>query len=239
MHACPSAVTNVFDKTQGSILQRGINRLLGTLGAAVYSCIVIGLIYAINGGSYDNTPAKSVRQLHAVQTAVLAVWTAGTVLYRAICDTRTSAGCPIAPFTYTHIPRCRVATVVVLMALYGGFIGVNKNRHPRFAYGWTVLMLTVPVIVLEDFKEDSPWGASGWRCVSGVRGGGGAAAQEVGVGCRGGGWGLQKRWAEGAGGLGGKLEDETACVWCGACEGSGWGRVSPVGGMQMPRPAHR
>lgn len=28
--------------------------------------------------------------------------------------------------------------MAVLVSLWGGFVGANRTRHPRFAYAWTV-----------------------------------------------------------------------------------------------------
>ena len=71
----------------------------------------------------------------------------------------------------------------MLLALYGGFIGANKSRHPQFAYAWTVLTISVPIIMLEDFKETSPWYAAGWRWVGphgGCAGGGRGVREGLG-----------------------------------------------------------
>lgn len=47
-----------FERSEGRILYRGFNRLLGTAAAVVWSCIVMGLCLAVTGGSYANTAAK-------------------------------------------------------------------------------------------------------------------------------------------------------------------------------------
>lgn len=47
-----------FERSEGRILYRCANRLLGTVAAAIYSCLVIALCVAVTGGSYANTAAK-------------------------------------------------------------------------------------------------------------------------------------------------------------------------------------
>ncbi|KAL4420527.1 hypothetical protein ABPG75_010183 [Micractinium tetrahymenae] len=113
------SVNSVFEKSSGRIRYRGINRFLGTLLGAAWSCVVIGLTWLINDGYHDS----------ATKYAVMAV----------------------------------------LVSLWGFFVGLNRNRHPRYSYAWTVCMVAVPVVVLEDFKLPvSPWQYAAYRiaCVS-------------------------------------------------------------------------
>lgn len=53
-----TTVVASFEQSEGRILYRCINRLLGTLAGVAYSCLVIALCLAVTGGSYADTAAK-------------------------------------------------------------------------------------------------------------------------------------------------------------------------------------
>lgn len=55
--ALPAVVT-AFEKSDGRILQRCANRLLGTMAGVAYSCLVLGVCLAVTGGGYADTAAK-------------------------------------------------------------------------------------------------------------------------------------------------------------------------------------
>ena len=91
-----SAVCAAFEKSQGRTVHKCINRLLGTVGGAAYSCLVIGLIYAFNGGSYDNTVVKSVSWLPGC------LWCCAAL--RCLTPWGTFAGCLLCPLPVPHLP---------------------------------------------------------------------------------------------------------------------------------------
>ncbi|PSC68863.1 ribonuclease III isoform A [Micractinium conductrix] len=120
---------------------------------------MVGVLRALRPRAFLKAACGAVASIDS-----LALWQAwhGLVPQSAWC------GLPMAAATTP--PSQSTRFMVVMLTIWGGFVGLKRSRHPRFAYSWTVMMVAVPVVVhvafqvLEGFRgSEPPWLPAGYR----------------------------------------------------------------------------
>lgn len=170
---CLLAVVAAFEKSQGRILYRCANRLLGTLAGVAYSCLVIALCLAVTGGTYANTAGK-----YAVMAVLVSLYggfvAANQSRFPSYGYAWTASRVVAAPAALWLVMGLAVHGPPALTAHSRGARLCMRGRLRRLPICNShapvqVQIVAVPVIVLESFREEvPPWSAAGWRiaCVS-------------------------------------------------------------------------